>query len=76
LQQQGKHLSLRENVAMKFDVTGQVGKLEDIPNIGKSIAAICAIGMATTTVTRAGATGDLCEPRQMGKRLDPWYSNR
>lgn len=59
---------------MKFDVTGQVGKLEDIPNIGKSIAAdLRGIGIRQPQqlLTQEPLVIYLKLARQMGKRLDP-----
>lgn len=59
---------------MKFDVTDQVGKLEDIPNIGKSIAAdLRGIGIQQPQqlLTQEPLAIYLNLAGQMGKRLDP-----
>ena len=59
---------------MKFDVTDQVSKLEDIPNIGKSIAAdLRGIGIQQPQqlLTQEPLAIYLKLTGQMGKRLDP-----
>lgn len=59
---------------MKFDVTDQVGKLEDIPNIGKSIAAdLRGIGIQQPQqlLTQEPLAIYLKLAGLLGKRLDP-----